>query len=71
MIEEIIKGIQGTDVTRWDYHYFRTRNGAEIVLILEGSFCLLPIEIQFGQNTNLKQLTSLTPLLTLTPKLGY
>ena len=59
VIEEIIKGIQATQVTRWDYYYFRTRNGAEIDLILDGAFGILPIEIKFGRQTNLKQLTSM------------
>ncbi len=59
IIEEIIKGIQSTLVTRWDYFYYRTRNGAEIDLVLEGSFGLLPIEIKFGQQTTLRQLASL------------
>ena len=59
IIEEIIKGIQASNATRWDYYYFRTRNGAEVDLILEGSFGVLPIEIKFGTYTQLKQLTSL------------
>ncbi|HEB28479.1 MAG TPA: ATP-binding protein [Porticoccus sp.] len=59
IIEEIIKGIQASKVTRWDYYYYRTKNGAEIDLILEGSFGLLPIEIKFGKKTTLKQLASL------------
>ncbi len=59
IIEEIIKGIQATKVTRWDYFYFRTKNGAEIDLVLAGSFGLLPIEIKFGHQTTLRQLTSL------------
>jgi len=63
VIEEIIKGIQATQVTHWNFNYFRTRNGAEVALILEGNFGLLPVEIKFGQNTNLKQLTSLTQFI--------
>jgi predicted AAA+ superfamily ATPase len=59
VIEEIIKGLQATSVTRWDYFYFRTKNGAEVDLILEGSFGTLPIEIKLGQQTTLRQLTSL------------
>ncbi len=59
IIEEIIKGIQASQVTRWDYFYFRTKNGAEIDLVLDGSFGILPIEIKFGRQTSLKQLTSL------------
>jgi len=59
IIEEIIKGIQATKVTRWDYYYFRTKNGAEVDLILQGSFGILPIEIKFGHQTTLRQLMSL------------
>jgi predicted AAA+ superfamily ATPase len=59
VIEEIIKGLQVTSVTRWDYFYFRTKNGAEVDLILEGSFGTLPIEIKLGRQTTLRQLTSL------------
>ena len=59
VIEEIIKGLQATNVVHWDYFYFRTRNGAEIDLVLDGSFGTLPIEIKFGHQTTLKQLTSL------------
>jgi predicted AAA+ superfamily ATPase len=59
IIEEIIKGIQASKVTRWDYFYYRTKNGAEIDLILDGSFGTLPVEIKFGRQTTLKQLTSM------------
>ncbi len=58
-IEEILKGLESLDIGRWDYYYYRTRNGSEVDLILEGSFGVLPIEIKFGMNTDLKQLTSL------------
>ena len=59
VIEEIIKGLQATMVAKWDYYYYRTRNGAEIDLVLEGSFGLLPIEIKLGAATKLKQLSAL------------
>ena len=55
----IVKGVQATGVTRWDYYHFRTRNGAEVDLVLEGSFGLLPIEIKFGRRTGPKQLEGL------------
>ena len=64
IIEEIIKGIQATDVTRWDYYYFRTKNGAEVDLILEGSFGVLPIEIKIGQQTTLRESASLQQFIT-------
>ena len=59
VIEEILKGIGTLDIGRWEYYYYRTRNGSEVDLILEGLFGLLPIEIKFGTHTTLKQLTSL------------
>jgi len=46
--EEIIKGIQATEIVNWNDYYFRTRNGAEIDMILEGPFGILPIEIKLG-----------------------
>ena len=59
VIEEIIKGLQATTVTRWDYYYFRTKHGAEVDLILEGKFGLIPIEVKFSTSTTSKQLSSL------------
>ena len=63
IIEEIIKGIHCTQATNWQYYYYRTKHGAEVDLILEGSFGLLPIEIKFGVATQSRQLTSLKKFL--------
>ena len=57
--EEIIKGIQVLDVANWNYNYSRTKNGAEIDLILEGPFGILPIEIKLGSMTKQRQLQAL------------
>ena len=57
--EEIIKGIQATENVNWNYYYFRTRNGAEIDLILEGPFGNLPIEIKFGSIIKQRQIQTL------------
>ena len=59
VIEEIIKGLQAAGVAAWSYYYFRTRNGAEVDLVLQGRFGLLPIEIKLGRQTGLKQLAAL------------
>ena len=59
VIEEIIKGLQATNITHWNSHYYRTRNGAEIDLILEGNFGQLPIEIKYSVHTPIKQLRTL------------
>lgn len=63
--EEIIKGIQATRATRWDYYYFRTKNGAEVDLVLDGSFGTLPVEVKFGRQTTAKQLTALRQFVEL------
>jgi len=57
--EEVIKGIQATETKNWDYFYFRTRNGAEIDLILEGPFGILPIEVKFGSTIKQSQIQTL------------
>ncbi len=64
IIEEIIKGVQCTKATNWNYYYYRTKHGAEVDLILEGSFGVLPIEIKFGVNTQSRQIRSLQKFLT-------
>lgn len=59
IVEEIIKGVQSTDIVNWKYHYFRTRNGAEIDLILDGAFGILPVEIKFGTFIKHRQIQTL------------
>lgn len=63
IIEEIIKGVHCTAATNWQYYYYRTRHGAEVDLILAGSFGVLPIEIKFGVTVRSAQLTSLKRFL--------
>jgi len=60
VVEELIKGLQATPVTNWEPSSYRTKNGAEIDLLLDGPFGLLPIEIKYGTSVRLKQLTALT-----------
>lgn len=57
--EEIMKGAQATHVVNWDYYYFRTRNGAEIDLILDGPFGTLPVEITFGSVIKERQIQTI------------
>ncbi len=59
VIEEIIKGLQATSATNWTVHYYRTRAGAEVDLLIEGYFGLLPIEIKYGSTVSSSQLKSL------------
>jgi len=64
VVEEIIKGLQSTLVTGWDYHYYRTRNGAEVDLVITGDFGILPIEIKYGMDTRLQKLTALRKFIS-------
>ena len=52
--------MQAVPVRRWDYYYYRTKNGIEIDLILDGKFGTLPIEIKSGSSTTIKNLKSLS-----------
>jgi uncharacterized protein len=60
VIEEILKGLEATFVTNWQPYYYRTRAGAEIDLLIEGSFGLLPIEIKYGSSVNRQNLETLS-----------
>lgn len=59
IIEEIIKGLQASMVTNWQPYHYRTRDGAEIDLILQGEFGIVPIEIKYGSAINFRKLKSL------------
>ena len=59
IFEELIKGIQATGIVNWAYYYFRTRNGAEIDMILEGQFGTLPVEIKFGSVIKQRQIQTI------------
>jgi len=60
VIEEIIRGLQAVRATNWQAHYYRTRNGAEVDLVLDGPFGLLPIEINYGSRFDSRRLRALS-----------
>ncbi len=55
VIENILRGLnaRGTDC---DFYYYRTGAGAEVDLVLEGEFGLLPIEIKYGSAIPMREL---------------
>ncbi len=59
VIEEILKGMNAADITNYDSMFYRTYNGAEIDLVLRGTFGILPIEIKMGTKIQARQLTAL------------
>lgn len=62
VIEEILKGLQDVRVQTQAY-YYRTHSGAEIDLVLEGNFGILPIEIKYGSTILARQLRSMTAFI--------
>lgn len=62
VIEEILKGLQDARIPTQAY-YYRTHSGAEIDLVLEGNFGILPIEIKYGSTILSRQLRAMTEFL--------
>ncbi len=64
VIEEFIKNIQTLEPDPWKFNYYRTRNGAEVDLVLENSEKeRIPIEIKFGMATRRSDLRSLSDFI--------
>jgi uncharacterized protein len=59
VVEEILKGIADRGVPNVKPYYYRTRDGAEIDLILHGNFGILPIEVKLGSTIIRRQLKTL------------
>ena len=67
VIEEIIRGIQCTLKPGIDFNFYRTRDKAEIDLIIDGPFGFIPVEVKLG--TKLTQ-RMLGPLKTFLKETG-
>ncbi len=63
VIEEILRGLSWRGISA-NYYYYRTSGGAEVDLILEGKFGLIPIEIKYGQKVDLKQLRGIKDFIS-------
>lgn len=59
VIEELIKGFQADTSEKITCYYYRTKNGVEVDLLLEGPFGLLPVEIKFGAAITRKNTASI------------
>lgn len=51
--------MEAAGIANWNYYYFRTKNGAEIDMILEGPFGVLPVEIKFGSTIQQRRIQAL------------
>jgi uncharacterized protein len=58
-----LNGLSATTQTGWQAYYYRTKNGSEVDLILEGKFGILPIEIKLGVSNTKRDLTSLSKFI--------
>ncbi len=58
VIENVIRGLNAQGVI-FDYYHYRTAAGAEVDLVLEGEFGLLPVEIKYKQTVTLRDLTGI------------
>ncbi|NQT59177.1 MAG: ATP-binding protein [Bacteroidetes bacterium] len=59
IIEEILGGMESLVTSGWQAFYYRTKNGAEVDLVLNGKFGVLPIEIKLGVSNTKADLLSL------------
>ncbi|MES2204217.1 MAG: ATP-binding protein [Pseudomonadota bacterium] len=59
VIDEIIKGLNAQGIVNYQANYYRTRNDAEVDLVLEGFFGVVPIEIKYGTTVRMNQLVSM------------
>jgi hypothetical protein len=60
VMEELIKGLQASPIGRWNYYYYRTKNGVEVDFVLEGRFGLLPLGIKAGSSASIRDVKSLS-----------
>jgi hypothetical protein len=58
VIEQVIRGLQAKLID-FRYFYYRTHNQAEIDLVLEGTFGIIPIEIKLGLRIDQRRLFTL------------
>lgn len=66
VIEEIIRGLQCTLKAGIDFNFYRTRDKAEIDLIIDGPFGFIPIEVKLGTKLNQRMLSPLKSFLNET-----
>ena len=64
VIEEFIKNIHALESVPWKFSYYRTRNGAEVDLVLENADReRIPVEIKFGMATRRSDLRNLSDFI--------
>ena len=65
VIEELIRGMQAVEDAPWSYHFFRTRGGAEVDLVMTSPRGVrIPVEIKFGATVRREDLRSLSAFVS-------
>jgi hypothetical protein len=67
VVEEIIRGFQCLLKPGIDFYFYRTQDKAEIDLIIEAPFGLIPVEVKLGHSVNRRMLTALENFIAETP----
>ena len=62
VIENLLRGLTIQGIS-FDYFHYRTSAGAEVDLVLEGEFGLIPVEIKYGQKVSLRSLRGIRGFL--------
>ena len=55
VVEQVLRGLAAGGIACDHYHY-RTAAGAEVDLVLEGTFGLIPVEVKYPQTTRAREL---------------
>ena len=63
VVEEILRGLEGRGLSA-DACFYRTRGGAEVDLVLDGEFGLIPVEIKYQRTIPARDLRSLHNFVT-------
>ncbi len=58
IVEQLIKGLEA-ELSSFRCYFYRTRSAAEVDLVLDGRFGLIPVEVKVGMQTDPRMLTSL------------
>ncbi|MBN1577270.1 MAG: ATP-binding protein [Chitinispirillaceae bacterium] len=58
VMEELLRGLNCKGIA-CDYFFYRSSGGAEVDLVLEGDFGIVPIEIKHGTQFGIRQLTGI------------
>jgi uncharacterized protein len=65
LIEELILGLQAVESAPWAFSFYRTRNGAEVDIILTSPDNIhIPVEIKMGVSTRAELLKSLSRFIS-------